>query len=75
MVVAGGCFVALIIALIEFLLNIEKIAIEEKVISILSRYTFTFSCNLNNLDFTMGRFQIGIILRLYRLDYHQASSI
>lgn len=31
LVVCGGCFVAFIIALIEFLWNVEKIAIEEKV--------------------------------------------
>ena len=30
LVVAGGCFVAFIVALMEFLWNIEKIAIEEK---------------------------------------------
>lgn len=29
-VLAGGCFVALIVAMIDFLWNVEKIAIEEK---------------------------------------------
>lgn len=31
LVLAGGCIVALIVATIEFLWNVEKIAIEEKV--------------------------------------------
>lgn len=30
LVLAGGCLVALVIALMEFLWNVEKIAIEEK---------------------------------------------
>lgn len=31
LVVAGGCFIAFIVATMEFLWNVEKIAIEEKV--------------------------------------------
>lgn len=41
LVLAGGCLVALVIALMEFLWNVEKIAIEEKARTFIDLNTFT----------------------------------
>lgn len=74
---AGGCFIAFIIALMEFLWNVEKIAIEEKVNaddSHVSRKIYRlFMTSLS--DFAVGCIQIGACLRVHHLGRYEARSI
>lgn len=57
LVLAGGCFVAFVIATMEFLWNVEKIAIEEKAIIriLIPRFTTYRLFRLQSIsDFTVG---------------------
>lgn len=76
LVVAGGCFVAFIVALIEFLWNVEKIAIEEKVrLLVHSEMIISLDIFTIHLDISMGCVQIRNRFRIHSLDHNKTSPL
>lgn len=73
-VLAGGCLVAFVIALIEFLSNVEKIAVEEKASATSFQFPI-FYFPLLNSDFTLWCLQIGNIVRVQGLEHIEAGSL
>lgn len=76
LVLAGGCLVALIVATLEFLWNVEKIAIEEKA----NIYSFNSLCIIflifkTFLDIALGCIKIRTIFCVQHMDHYEAGSL
>jgi hypothetical protein len=75
LVLVGGCVLALVVAIFEFLWNVEKIAKKEKVEKLFkSALQSPLTCH-NITDLFMGGSQIGDYIRFKDLDRHKASSL